>query len=233
MSLTAVGLLNLARAEDDARWPAAAARERVQAQRTYAARCAVAEAQERAEEADLLGKRGVPMPSAAQFAPMELVSAGADVAARWREDPQEAVVLVHEPAADGEFAADQLLEEALDAAVLTGLLVLGQARSAPDPSTAAELLLGAVPHFALAVAHCICRLGLTDLPARQPGRGKITGAVTLPPGPRAYGPRACGNGPVYTFGARHCELTDRAGGLRPQRRLLRRGARPRTRSTTR
>ncbi|MEK2474222.1 hypothetical protein [Streptomyces noursei] len=32
---------------------------------------------------------------------------------------------------------------------------------------------------------------------------------------------------------RPCGLTDRAGGRRPQRRLLRRGARPRTRSTTR
>ncbi|MEU7103613.1 Tn3 family transposase [Streptomyces stramineus] len=30
-----------------------------------------------------------------------------------------------------------------------------------------------------------------------------------------------------------CGLTDRAGGRRPQRRLLRRGAKPRTRSTTR
>ncbi len=152
VSLTATGLLDLARAEDDARWPAAAARERVQAQRTYAARCAVAEAQELAEEADPLGKRGVPLPSAAQFAAMELVSPGADVAARWREDPQEAGVLVHEPAAGGKFAVDELLDEAVDAAVLTGLRALGQARSAPDPSTAAELLLGAVPHIALAVA---------------------------------------------------------------------------------
>jgi hypothetical protein len=35
-------LLDLARAEDDARWPAAVARERAESRRTYAARCAVA-----------------------------------------------------------------------------------------------------------------------------------------------------------------------------------------------
>ncbi|MFD6465651.1 hypothetical protein [Streptomyces goshikiensis] len=55
---------------------------------------------------------------------MELVSAGAEVTARWRSDPEEAFALMHELAADGELAVDEILDEAVDAAVLTGLLAL-------------------------------------------------------------------------------------------------------------
>ncbi|MFS0697825.1 hypothetical protein [Streptomyces nitrosporeus] len=152
VSLTAAHLLDRARTEDDAQWPAAAAWERAQAQRTYAARCAMAQAQEFAEHYDPLGETGVPLPTVEQSAAMDLVSAGAEVAAHWRTDPEAAVTLVHELAASGELAADEILDEALDAAVLTGLLALQEARSAPDPSTTAELCLGAVPHITLAVA---------------------------------------------------------------------------------
>jgi hypothetical protein len=51
VSATAAVLLDRARTEDDARWPTAAAREQTEARRTYAARCAVAAAQELAEQA--------------------------------------------------------------------------------------------------------------------------------------------------------------------------------------
>ncbi|WEH37261.1 hypothetical protein PZB75_30190 [Streptomyces sp. AM 4-1-1] len=151
VSLTAAALLDRARAEDDARWPAVMAWERAQAQRTYAARCAVAQAQEFMEQSDLSGQNGVPLPTVEQAAAMDLVSAGTEVTARWRTDPEEAVALVHELAAGGELAVDEILDEAVDAAAVTGLLALQKARTAPDPSTAAELCLSAVSHIALAV----------------------------------------------------------------------------------
>ncbi|MER5370638.1 hypothetical protein [Streptomyces sp. NPDC002722] len=53
--------------------------------------------------------------------------------------------------AGGELAAGEVLDEAAGSAVLTGLLALQEARTAPDPSTAAELCLTTVPHIALAV----------------------------------------------------------------------------------
>ncbi len=127
VSHSAALLLDRARAEGDARWPAAVARERKTAQRTYAARCAVAAAQEAAEQA---GARATP---------------------RWREDPLKAAAWLRELAAGGEHAVDEVLDEAVDAEVVAGLLALQKARTASDPSTAAELCLAAVPHIALAV----------------------------------------------------------------------------------
>lgn len=144
VSLSAAALLDLARSEDDARWPAAGARERAESSRTYTARCAVAQATELAGQAGLLG---VPPPTVEQIAAIDLVSAGEDVAEYWRQDPQQAVALVRELVAGGEFAAD----EVLDSAALTALMALQEVRDAPDPSTAAELCLSAVPHIALAV----------------------------------------------------------------------------------
>ncbi|WP_461009672.1 hypothetical protein [Streptomyces capparidis] len=152
VSGAAAVLLDRARAEDDARWLAAVARERTEARRTYAARCVVAEAQGLAEQVGPSGAHGVPLPTVHQSAAMDLVSAGDEVAALWRRDPEEAVALVRELVAGGELAPDEVLDEAVDSAVLTGLLALQEARAVSDPSTAAELCLSAVPHFALAVA---------------------------------------------------------------------------------
>ncbi|MET8889825.1 hypothetical protein [Streptomyces griseus] len=152
VSLAAADLLDRARAEDDARWPAAMAWERAQAQRTYAARCAVAQAKESVEQGDLSGRNDAPLPSVEQAAAMDLVSAGSEVTLRWRTDPEDAVALVHELAAGGELAVDEILDDAVDAAALTGLLVLQGARTAPDPSTAAELCLSAISHIAIAVS---------------------------------------------------------------------------------
>ncbi|WP_326763357.1 hypothetical protein OG978_46530 (plasmid) [Streptomyces sp. NBC_01591] len=53
--------------------------------------------------------------------------------------------------AGGELTAGEVLDEAADSAVLTGLLALQEARIASNPCTAAELCLSAVPHIALAV----------------------------------------------------------------------------------
>ncbi|MFH8343119.1 hypothetical protein [Streptomyces sp. AM6-12] len=152
VTLTAADLLDRARAEDNARWPAALAWEQAQAQRTYAARCAVAQAEEFVDQDDPPGQDEVPLPTLEQAAAMELVSAGTEVAARWRSDPEQAAALVYELAAGGELAVEEILDEAVDATVLTALLALQEARTASDPSTAAELCLGAVPHIMLAVA---------------------------------------------------------------------------------
>ncbi|MEU2441807.1 hypothetical protein ABZ595_37345 [Streptomyces rubradiris] len=142
VSLSAALLLDTARAEDDARWPAAVARERAAARRTFAARCAVAAAEE-AIEPDSLGGHE-------QAAAMELASAGEDVAACWRHDPEQAVALVQELVASGEFTEDEVLDDAVDSAVMLGLLTLQEVRTATDPSAAAELCLNAVTHIALA-----------------------------------------------------------------------------------
>lgn len=100
-------LLDQARDEDAARWPAATQREQAAAEQTFAA--------------------------------------------LWRDDPQRAVTLLGTLASSGEFTAAEILDEAADTVALTGLLVLHEVPSATDPSTAAELCLSAVPHFALAV----------------------------------------------------------------------------------
>ncbi|MER5973329.1 hypothetical protein ABT112_26990 [Streptomyces sp. NPDC002055] len=150
VSLSAAPLLDLARAEDDARWPAAVAREREEARQTYAARCAVVQA-EKLLDTEEPGPSAVPLPTVEQSAAMDLTSAGDDVAAQWRRDPQEGAALVHELVAGGELALDEVLDEAVDAAALAGLLALQESRTASDPSTAAELCLSAVPHIALAV----------------------------------------------------------------------------------
>lgn len=148
-ALSAATLLDLAGDEDRARWPAVAAREQEEADRTYAARCAVAQAQELVEDAGPPG--GVPLPTLEQAAVIDLASAGDEVAAQWRDDPEQAVALVYELAAGGEFSVDEVLDAAVEATVLTGLLALHVASTASDPSTAAERCLGAVPYIALAV----------------------------------------------------------------------------------
>ncbi|MEU3607069.1 hypothetical protein AB0E83_16715 [Streptomyces sp. NPDC035033] len=104
------------------------------------------------EKAGPPGAHGVPLPMVEQAAVMDLVSAGTEVAAQWRADPQAAAALVREPAAGGELSVDEILDEAVDAAVLTGLPALYEARTAPDPSAAAEFCLDAVPRIALAAA---------------------------------------------------------------------------------
>ncbi|MEV7659614.1 hypothetical protein AB0O39_36305 [Streptomyces anulatus] len=62
--------------------------------------------------------------------------------------------LLLELTAGGELAVDEVLDAAVDAVVVTGLLALSEARTAAafDPSTAAELCLAAVPHVSFAVA---------------------------------------------------------------------------------
>ncbi|MFJ6889642.1 hypothetical protein ACIQRC_32990 [Streptomyces californicus] len=146
-------LLDMARGEDAARWPGEVAREDAAARRTYAARCALTDAHD-AVHGPERDRGPVPLPTAGQGAAMELAAAGDEVAARWREDPAQAAAFVLELTAGGELGVEEVLDEAVHAAVVCGLLVLAEARTAvtSDPGMAAELCLTAVPHFSLAVA---------------------------------------------------------------------------------
>ncbi|MFE4397920.1 MULTISPECIES: hypothetical protein [Streptomycetaceae] len=147
---TAAPLLEAARAEDEARWPAAVVREREQARQTYSARVAVARAQELVEEPG--ASWPVPLPTAEQGAVIDLAGAGDEVAVLWRDDPAKAAGLVRELAACGEFTAAEVLDAAVDAAIGAGLLALNDAGTASDPSMMAEQCLEAVPYLVLAVA---------------------------------------------------------------------------------
>ncbi|MGW4652317.1 hypothetical protein [Kitasatospora sp. NPDC004289] len=157
LSLTAATVLDVARSEDAARWPGAVAQEQLEAVRTFAARVAVATAQDltsgngQAGEAGPFVDGGVAVPTPEQGAAMEVVAAGFEVAEWWMEDPAAAAALAMQLATDGEFTTGEVLDAAVDERIVAGLLVLQDARTAGDPSTAAELCLAAVPHLVLAV----------------------------------------------------------------------------------
>lgn len=147
LSRSAIRRLDAARAEDDARWTAVAAAEAENRDRTFAARCATAEAGE-----IVAGTQHGPIAfSAAQWAALAPIGAGSDFLTDLLDDPDQAVDRVRELAASGELTVDQILDEATDTAVLSGLLALRQAQNERDPSTAAETCLAASRHFALAI----------------------------------------------------------------------------------
>lgn len=155
VAMSAPLLLDLAWSEDDARWPEMVVREDAASRRTYAARCALAEAHDAVHlTVSGPGRGPVPPPTAESGAWMELVSAGDEVAACWRDDPPQAAALVRELTAGGELEVDEVLDAAVDTMVVCGLLALAEARTkaTADPSAAAELCLAAVPYLARAVA---------------------------------------------------------------------------------
>ncbi|MER7772950.1 hypothetical protein [Kitasatospora sp. NPDC096140] len=147
---TVAPLLDAARAEDDARWPAVVELEREQARRASAARVALARAQEVVEEPG--ASWPVPLPTAEQSAVIDLAGAGDQVAELWHTDAEQAVALVRELAAGGEFTAAEVLDAAVDAAIGAGVLVLADAGTVSDPGMMAEQCLEAVPYLVLAVA---------------------------------------------------------------------------------
>lgn len=141
--------LDLAVTEDGARWPAAVTREGTTARRTFPARCALAEAHDAVHRAAPDGTGPGPG-AAADHGPrrrMDVASSSDQVAARWLDDPEQAVALVHELAAEGELAIDESLGATIDVVVVTGLPALSEActTAATDPSTAAELCLPSYP----------------------------------------------------------------------------------------
>ncbi|MGW4914040.1 hypothetical protein [Streptomyces sp. NPDC004270] len=66
--------------------------------------------------------------------------------------PAQAEKRAQELANTGQFTVDQILDEATDSAVLSGLLSLHEAQRQSGPSTAAVKCLAAAGHFALAVS---------------------------------------------------------------------------------
>ncbi|WDN56060.1 hypothetical protein [Streptomyces clavuligerus] len=157
LAAAAPTLLDRARDEDIGRWPAAVAREQAESRRTCTARCTIAAAHDLLDEPGPAGP--VPLPTAGQGAAMNLASAGDEVAAHWRLDPDEAIVLVHELADSGAFTLDEVLDSAVDATVAVGVLALAQAADIrTDPSLAAETCLSAVPYLAQAVALAVADL---------------------------------------------------------------------------
>ncbi|MER8030674.1 hypothetical protein ABTZ78_17145 [Streptomyces bauhiniae] len=155
LAAAASTLVDTARTEDEARWPHLVAREADDGERTSAARCATAEAEEAlwpsgADERDLPGGLGVF--SAPQGAYAALMDVGEAFLSKLRDDPEAAVEELRELAQTGEYTVEQVLDEVANTAVLTGLIALQEVGRADDPSRAAEDCLLAARFFALAVS---------------------------------------------------------------------------------
>ncbi|MER6546767.1 hypothetical protein [Streptomyces sp. NPDC001250] len=151
--------LDRARSQDAARWPTAVAKEMEDDVRTFAARCAAAEAERvlleagDSKDSDFRGPSGaIPLLAVPQAAALAVADAAADFLTDLLDDPAQAIKRVREMASTGEFTVDQILDEAADTAALSGLLSLHKAQLDSDPSTAAEDCLTASRHFALAVS---------------------------------------------------------------------------------
>ncbi|MFE8940981.1 hypothetical protein ACFYNX_26290 [Streptomyces sp. NPDC007872] len=158
LSAAASPRLDAARQEDAARWPDAVAREETEQQRTFEARCAAAEADRVLADA-VLGpaEEGPPapgtiaLPTAPQSAAMALHAISAEFLTSFADEPEAAIDLVKTATATGEFTVGQILDDALDTAVLAGLMILRGLQNPTDPSMAAETCLVAARQFALAV----------------------------------------------------------------------------------
>ncbi|MFB7836206.1 hypothetical protein [Streptomyces sp. NPDC056056] len=158
LSAAAGPRLDAARQEDAARWPDAVAQEETEQQRTFEARCAAAEADQILADA-VLGpdEDGPPapgtvaLPTASQSAAMALPAISADFLVSFQEDPEAAIELVKTVTATGEFTVGQILDDAVDTAVLAGLMILRGLQNPTDPSAAAETCLLAARQFALVV----------------------------------------------------------------------------------
>ncbi|SEE58723.1 hypothetical protein SAMN04490357_7662 [Streptomyces misionensis] len=155
LSLSAPLLLDQAVQQDAARWPSAVLHEQATARRTFAARCALASAEQalHGTEQDQRSTPGtVPPPTVPQSAALDLAELGEAVLTHWAADREEAVALVERAVAGGEYTAHEILDEATDVAVLAGVLALHDMRGQTDPSAAAECCLLAARHYALAIS---------------------------------------------------------------------------------
>ncbi|MFJ5635260.1 hypothetical protein ACIQF5_21815 [Streptomyces goshikiensis] len=168
LSAAAGPQLDAARQEDAARWPDAVALEETDGQRTFEARRAAAEADQVLADAilgpDEDGHRApgtIALPTASQSAAMALPAISADFLASFREDPEAAIELVKTATATGEFTVGQILDDAVDTAVLAGLMILRGLQNPADPSAAAETCLMAARQFALVVM--VASLDLADV----------------------------------------------------------------------
>jgi hypothetical protein len=88
---------------------------------------------------------------------------GADFLADLVDSPTQAVRRAQDLASTGEFTVDQILDEAADSAVLSGLLALHEVQRQSAPGAAVAKCLAATGHFALAAS--VISL---DVPAAMP-----------------------------------------------------------------
>lgn len=97
---------------------------------------------------------------------MASADAGADFLTELLDSPAQAVRRARELASTGEFTVDQILDEATDTAVLSGLLSRHEAGRQSDPGTAAATCMAATGHFTLAVT-----VASVDVPAYAASAG--------------------------------------------------------------
>ncbi|MFE5086504.1 hypothetical protein [Streptomyces mirabilis] len=105
----------------------------------------------------------IPSQPLMQCADGALADVGADFLTELLDDPAQAIKRARELAGTGEVTVDQILDEATDMAVLSGLLSLHEAQRQSDPSTAAAKCVAATGYFALAISAIS-----VDVPAATP-----------------------------------------------------------------
>ncbi|MFK0294801.1 hypothetical protein ACIQU6_30615 [Streptomyces sp. NPDC090442] len=154
LAASVAGRIETAWREDDERWPTVAAAEELAAHRCTARRHALAEA-----EAALTGEAPVPADTPGivpeltphQIASLRAVGVGGDYLTALDEGPDVALDLLRRLTAAGEHTAAEVLDDAVDTALISAVLTLGRACQVPDPSHGAELALEASRHLVLAV----------------------------------------------------------------------------------
>ncbi|MEU9291939.1 hypothetical protein AB0D57_46995 [Streptomyces sp. NPDC048275] len=120
--------VDTARAQDAARWPASVTQEKDEDERTFAARCATTEAERVLVQAGYEDTKApqpprmTPSQPLMQCAAIALADTRADFLTELLDDPAQAIKRAQELASTGEFTVDQILDEATDTAVLSGLL---------------------------------------------------------------------------------------------------------------
>nr|WP_257019553.1 hypothetical protein [Streptomyces sp. TLI_235] len=147
--------LDAATMRDEERWPTQTAREGEQGRTTFRRCCALAEAESAVLDAHTstadTPAGGVALPTVGQAAAMGLTGAGNDFLESL-DDPEEALALLAELTAGGEYTAAEVLDEATHTALVAALLVLQDAARQKDPSLAAERCLHAARQLALVVS---------------------------------------------------------------------------------
>ncbi|MFF3584680.1 hypothetical protein [Streptomyces mirabilis] len=105
----------------------------------------------------------IPSQPLVQCAASALTDVGADFLTELLDDPAQAIKRAREPVGTGEVTVDQILDEATDTALLSGLLSLHEAELQSDPGTAAAKCVAATGYFALAIS-----VISVDVPAATP-----------------------------------------------------------------
>lgn len=143
--------LEQARADDRKRCPADTQAETRAAQRTAARRRVIAEAEEVLQSADDQSERS--LIHAMDPAQSATIGCGPDLLRVLEDAPDTIPDYLTELAADGEYTAEEALDDAVETALIAAQLLIHDAPTSAeeDPSLAAETALEAARHLALAV----------------------------------------------------------------------------------